>query len=156
MLARHCELNNWTLKSLRAVLEQIQEDFDNPRAPEYAVEVRHSGATFVRIRHADGDSVARPLPPADRQVFEAQLLNVAELDRGLLSALETALTMTATLEDVREDLISYLLGEDEEESGRFEGFVEYALVAIGDAFAGLQALYRVCTGRDELVYHRLR
>jgi hypothetical protein len=156
LLARNCELNNWTIKSLRAVLEQIQADFGQADPPHYAIDMRRSGATYLKACDASGSWASRPLPEVRRQPFEEQLLNVAELDVGLLSRLEPAVTMLAELEHVRESLVSYLLREDEGEAVQFEGFVEFALVALADAFNSLEQLYVACAAQEELVYLRQR
>jgi hypothetical protein len=156
LLARNCELNNWTIKSLRAVLEQIQEDFGQADPPDYAIDMRRSGATYLSVGDASGSCSSRPLPEVRRQAFEDQLLNVAELDAGLLAKLEPAVTMLAELEHVRESLVSYLLREDESDAPHFEGFVEFALVSLDDAFDSLQALYVACGNHEALVYHRQR
>ncbi|MDB5445010.1 MAG: hypothetical protein JWQ97_327 [Phenylobacterium sp.] len=156
LLARNCELNNWTVKSLRAVLEQIQEDFKEADPPRYSIDMRRDGATYLKVQDAAGGCSSRPLPEVRRQAFEGQLLNVAELDASLLARLEPAVTMVAELEHVRESLVSYLLREDEGEAPHFEGFVEFALVALDDAFNSLDALYVACTAHEALVYHRQR
>jgi hypothetical protein len=156
LLARNCELNNWTIKSLRTVLEQIQEDFGQADPPHYAIDMRRSGATYLKACDASGSWASRPLPEVRRQPFEEQLLNVAELDAVLLSRLEPTVTMLAELEHVRESLVSYLLREDEGEAVQFEGFVEFALVALADAFNSLEQLYVACAAQEELVYLRQR
>jgi hypothetical protein len=156
LLARNCELNNWTIKSLRAVLEQIQDDFEQAEPPQYSIDMRRSGATYLKIHDGSGSWLSKPLPEVRRQAFEGQLLNVAELDASLLARLEPAVTMLAELEHVRESLVSYLLREDETDAPHFEGFVEFALVALDDAFNRLEALYIACTEHEALVYHRQR
>ena len=162
VLARACELNHWTIKSLRREFASMptddEPDFEGIPVSEFSVSFRRDGRAFL-VEKQDGKvGGSGPLLEARLEDLKAALLDVAELEPNLLPALDDAITGLEEVNHVRSSLIGYLSKEDEFDvryPGFFPGFVDYAREEIEDAFKALDALYRACTGNN-LTEHRVR
>lgn len=161
-LARTCELNNWTVKSLRsqfAAMPGLEEEAEeDSRAPEFTVSFRRNGR--VDLLEKEGSEVRKisPLIEARLEDLKANFLDVAELEPTLLPALDEAISALENLNHARDSLISYLLKEDEL-AQNFEdmlpSFVSYGRERIEDTHQALNDLYKQCTGKA-LTEHRVR
>ena len=157
LLARECELNFWTIKSLRSILINVPKPDDGNPQIVVRVEKREGGVPVVRITSTDGgvDSI-RHIPRAHRELMSKYLLDVATLDKDLFAALEPAYDSVAELEHVRESLIRIEESAGEIDLDQFLGaFSEYAIDELKDAEEALARLYKHCTGKP-LEKHRLR
>src|SRR6185295_8692415 len=108
LLARECELNLWTMNSLKHALESADGAIraDPPRR----VTINKAPSGHERWREFDdqGDIWGGgPLPMVRRNSMEGAALRIAELDGKLFSALELGLEATAELDHLRGSLIDY-------------------------------------------------
>jgi hypothetical protein len=156
LLARECELNLWTHRSLKDALEHAEETLNSK--PPGTITIRRMPSGHDRWEYAAGDGESRgggSLPPVRRTIMEDATLPVAELDRRLFAALEAALDATAELDHLRGSFVNY--ADDAEPLGDefFVGFVEWALGEFDEIYDGLNTLYLACTNR-KLEKFRLR
>jgi len=156
ILGRACELNHWSIKTLRRTLMALKPSEKVP-AMELKIEFRRNGRAVLSSENPDGSWSEHHLPEAHERDFQRQLLDVTELDPTLWPLLENALTGLAEFTHIRDSLISYALKEDAffDTHRFFDGFVDYGLDEIDEAFRALDTLYRVCVGQP-LTEHRLR
>jgi hypothetical protein len=159
ILARACELNNWTIKSLRREFASLPTDdepgYEGVPVSEFSVSFRRDGRVIL-VEMQDGEEAgSAPLMEAQLDDLKAALLDVAELDPDLLPALDDAITGLEEVNHVRNSLIGYLTKEDDFDGPFFPGFVSYARAEIEDAFKALDSLYRACVGKG-LTKHRVR
>jgi hypothetical protein len=157
-LARACELNNWTIKSLRRQLLSIpahdHEAWDDMPATQYLVSFRQDGGVVLACKENGEIRSSGPLLAASIDGLRSSWLDVAELDPKLLPALDNAITGLEEINHVRSSLISLLLDEDERPE-HLPPFISYARRQLEDAFDALETLYHECTGRN-LTEHRVR
>ena len=156
LLARECELNLWTHRSLKDALEHADDTLKSNPPGTMAIQRTPSG--HERWEYIAGDGESRGggfLPSVRRSIMEGATLSVAELDSPLFAALEAALEATAELDHLRGSFVNY--AEDAEPLGDefFIGFVEWALGEFDVIYVGLNTLYVACTG-NMLVNFRLR
>lgn len=177
VLARACELNHWTVKSLKRQFAAFPSDEDdddategrgpaaavregfNPPDENYSLSFRRSGRVFL-VRSEDGKAVgSSPLWEASLTDLKSMLLDVAELDPQLFEALDDTITGLEEVNHVRDSLIGQLVGDDgpvgSKGEGILPGFVGYARNEIDHAHAALRRLYQLCTGKP-LADHRVR
>ncbi|RJG07686.1 hypothetical protein D3870_18305 [Noviherbaspirillum cavernae] len=154
LLARECELNHWTIKSIRHIVETIRDESENGAQFEFIFP--KNGNVLFRVKHSDSDSKSgSALAGTHRAVMDKNLLEVATLDNKLYSVLQTAYDATAQLEHVRQSLIYFVDPEDEQDKMHLDGFVHYALDELQDVFTKIECLYKECTDKG-LETYRLR
>lgn len=161
-LARACELNNWTVKSLRsqfAAMPSLEEETeDDGRPPEFAVSFRRNGRVdLLETKESEVRKIS-PLLEARLEDLKANFLDVAELEPNLLPVLDEAITALENLNHARDSLVSYLLKEDEfaqDFDEMLPSFVSYGRECIEDTHQALDVLYKRCTGKA-LTEHRVR
>ncbi|MDP2027716.1 hypothetical protein [Sulfuriferula sp.] len=154
LLARECELNNWTIKCIRSIVETIRDESEDGAQFEFIFP--KSGKVLFRVKHSDSDyKSGSNLAETHREVMDKNLLEVATLDKSLYAALQPAYDAVAELEHVRQSLIYYVAPEDDQDKIHLGGFTHYALSELEDVSKKLACLYKECTGKD-LEKHRLR
>jgi hypothetical protein len=154
LLARECELNHWTIKSIRHIVETIRDESED--GAEFEFIFPKSGKVLFRVKHPDSEyKSGSALAATHREVMDKNLLEVATLDKKLYSALQPAYDAVAELEHVRQSLIYFVDPEDDKDKMHLDGFTDYALSELQDVFSKLVVLYKECTGED-LETHRLR
>lgn len=157
LLARECELNLWSVKTLRRIALEIDTtERPNPDTV-VTIEKTNGGRPYALVLVENGQAGARyPIPRVHRDLMSKLLLEVATLDKALFQAMEPAYDALAELDHVREKLLG--APDAPEELGQtsyLEGLAGYALDEIKEAEDALALLYKHCTG-DELTKHRLR
>lgn len=157
LLARECELNLWTIKTLRRILLPFSKP-DDPTVPmSLSVERTSGGLPYVKVVSGDGEYEAHMgIPSVHRELMSKFLLDIATLDKLLFSFMEPAYDELAEVEHVRESLIN-INDKPEQIAARdfVRGFAQYAVDVLQDAERKLGALYVHCTGKP-LEQHRLR
>lgn len=154
LLARECELNHWTIKSIRHIVETIREESKDNAQFEFIFP--KSGKVLFRVTHKDSEfKSGSNLANTHREVMDKNLLEVATLDKKLYAALQPAYDAIADLEHVRQSLIYYVNPEDNQDKMHLDGFMNYAFDELEDIFKLLACLYKECTGKS-LENHRLR
>jgi hypothetical protein len=157
LLARECELNFWSIKTLRRIFSEVHTT-ENEN-PQIKVEVKRtpSGRPFARIVSDDGGTESHVgIPKVHRELMSKFLLDVAMLDKKLFEVMEPAYDGLAEVEHIRESLMNVqdapeFIGE----SDYLEGLAGYALDELQEAEKSLASLYKHCTGHA-LTKHRLR
>lgn len=157
LLARECELNLWTIKSLRSIFSEVHSSERPKPGNRVTIEKTASGQPYARVFSAleEAESHQR-IPSAHRELMTKFLLEIATVDRRLFEVMEPAYDSIGELEHVRESLVNVSdAPEDIGEDGYLEGLASYGLRRLTETEAALGALYRHCTGA-ELTTHRLR
>lgn len=156
VLARECELNLWTMNSLKEALETALKGLTADPPGRIKITRAPSGNEHWEYRHSVG-FVERSgsLPSVRRSTMEGLALGLAELDRRAFIALERALEATAELDHLRGTLINFADDADPVDKDFFGAFLEWALEQFDQIYSGLNALHVVSTG-SQLVRARLR
>lgn len=148
LLARECELNLWALKCLHRAVRAAREALRTDPPQPFFIEIKRGGHDYWRHAYASGElRQGGSLPPARKTTMEGAALTLAELDRDLFKALEGALDAIAEMDHVRGTLIDLTETEDELMKGLFGSFTGYAFEEMHLIYAGLNGLYKECTGR---------
>ena len=154
LLARECELNNWTIKSIRNIVKIIRDEPEGSSHFEFIFS--KNGKVLFRVNHKKSDyRSGSNLAEIHRDVMDKNILEVATLDKNLYSVLQPAYDAIANLEHIRQSLIYFVDPEDDDDRIHLNGFTHYALDELDDVFKELATLYKICTGKD-LEKHRLR
>lgn len=157
LLARECELNYWTVKSLRYIAQQVPCEENPETLGSVTIERKPSGRVYARVVSEDSDSESHhPIPKVHRELMSKFLLDIATLDSELFKVMEPAYDALAALEHIRESFINApeapdFIGQD----GYLEGLAGFALDELLKTESALAALYKYCTNQ-ELTNHRLR
>lgn len=157
LLARECELNYWTIKSLRRIVTEIPTEESPGPQFRFSIEHKPSGRPYAKVVSSDGKLESHlGIPKVHRELMSKFLLDIATLDRKLFEVMEPAYDALAELEHVRETLVNIddgagLIPRDD----FLAGFAGYAIVELKDAENAVGALYKYCTNRP-LTQHRLR
>lgn len=157
VIARECEINYWTIKSLQRILRELPGDSSTPGQIQLSVETKPSGRPYAKIvSDDDGLETHIVIPEVSREFMSKHLVEVAALDADMFSVLEPAYDGLAEVAHVRESFVrmddsSQLMPRED----YLAGFRGYALDELDDAERALSKLYVFCTGRP-LVNHRLR
>lgn len=159
VIARECELNNYTTSVLKREIESMKENFEledgDVQKSEYRVVFRRDGSAVLEELLGGNWGGSHPIPKVYVSMINAKIVELAELDPKLYAKAEAALSGLAELEHVRTSLISYVMKEDDNMPHLLENFPDYALGEIEDSSAALRELYTACTGRP-LTDRRLR
>jgi hypothetical protein len=156
LLARECELNHWTIKSIKRIVETIRDESAKEPQTKFSFIFPRSGKVLFRCEHPDAEwKSGSALAEVHKDLMGKYLLDVATLDKKLFASLQVAYDALANLEHVRESLIYFVAPEDEQDKDHLYGFVGYALSELDDIYGDLAALYLQCTGQ-KLETHRLR
>jgi hypothetical protein len=156
LLARECELNHWTIRTLQRIAGGLK-DLAEPGTPEaFRVEFAKSGRIYACLNNKEtGSGFKIAIPTVHRSHLHGSLLDIATLDKTLFMLAEPALSAVAEIEHVREGLMYHGSTEDEEDRENADGFAEYAVGELDEAYVTIAALYAECTGK-ELSSVRLR
>jgi hypothetical protein len=156
LLARECELNLWSCKRLKSVLQEIDSNFKSSIELEYLIKERPGGDLIFRSNYPDGDlHSSGSLPNVHTDMMYKLMLDVAALDENLFADLEDAYDSMINLQHVRNSLINHVQSDDDLDRRFFDSFTHYGLSEITDALVDLEHLYKKCTGK-ELTEHRVR
>lgn len=148
LLARECELNHWAIQSLRRIAGGLK-GLVRPASEAFRIEFAKSGRVYACVDDEEGGAGFKiPLPVVHKVHLQGSLLDIATLDKKLFVLAEAALTAIAELEHVREGFLYHGSAEDEEEREHADGFAEYAIGELEDAFVSISALYKECTGAE--------
>ncbi|MFM0125681.1 hypothetical protein P0D73_43780 [Paraburkholderia sp. RL18-101-BIB-B] len=154
LISRECELNLWTIKSIKYIVETIRDEAE--LGAEFEFIFPRSGKTLFRVKRKNDDTKSgSSLTETHRELMDRYLLDAATLDKKLYAALQSAYDAVAELEHVRQSLIYFVEPEDNQDEMHLFGFVDYALGTLQEVSDGLAVLYKECTG-DNLTKHRLR
>ena len=140
VLARECELNNWSVSSLRRILLTIRAHWGSGK---FSLEYRLNLPPIFYAQLESKEFSSSPIPQFYQNVCRELLLPVAELDARLLGKLESSITELAEMDHVATSLCAYLEYDD----GHFEAFLDYALRATDSVRDALNELYKDCTGQ---------
>ncbi len=157
LLARECELNLWSVKSLRRIASEINTSERPNPGVVVTIQKTPGGRPYARVLTDDKQVGAHyPIPLVHRDLMSKLLLDVATLDKPLFQVMEPAYDALAELDHVRESTLAAPNAPEElGQDSYLEGLAGYALDQIKEAEDALGALYRHCTG-NELTNHRLR
>lgn len=159
IIARECELNNYTTGVLLRNMKEMKENFDleddDPYKYEYRISFRRDGSAILEHTRGGQWWGSGPIPKVHSGVISARLMDVAELDFALYNLTEAALSGLAELEHVRASLISCVLKEDDHIPDMIQGLPDYAIGEIENSASALKNLYLACAGRP-LTDRRLR
>lgn len=157
LLARECELNLWTIKSLRRIVSEVHRDEKPNLGVTVSVQRTTSGRPFAQISSDDGGLISQiPIPRVHRELMSKFLLDVATLDQALFEVMEPAYDSVGELEHVSESLVNiHDAPEDIGLESFLEGFAGYAINELNEIESNLGKLYMHCTGK-KLEQHRLR
>ena len=145
ILSRDLELNQWVLEALRnavGALERIEAEHGRKGR------IYESPGKRIRYEHwVEGDKHRSDggLPSVYATNFDRYLLDVATLDRKMLSYVEIASTALANLDHVRSGVVEHI--DDQTWRG---SFVLYARGELDKAEIDLQRLYQYCTGAQKV------
>lgn len=159
VIARECELNNYTTSVLKREMKGMKENFElehgDVQRSEYRIVFRRDGSAVLEELMGGEWGGSHPIPKVYSSMINAKIVELAELDPKLYAKAEAALSGLAELEHVRTSLISYVMKEDDNMPNLLESFPDYALGEIEDSSSALKELYTACTGRP-LTDRRLR
>ena len=157
LLARECELNYWTIRSLRRIIQEIPSNDDPSTQRQVEIKRRSSGKPYAQIVSHDGEfETHMNIPSVHRDLMSKFLLDIATLDKNLFAVMEPAYDALAEVDHVRESLVNiedgtaFLSQQD-----WLAGFSGYALDELQEAEVLLGKLYDYCTGQP-LTKFRLR
>ena len=164
LLAVECERNHYSIVALRKILEDLNL---SPKRI-YLERTMQGGLLIGRITtRGYGTTDSRsPIPKAHKTLADRYLMEAALLDKRLFSRLLVAYDALLELDGVSESLISAaetvisdsLVRSDKKDSfeedhptvgteGYLEGFAEWALEELDEAYTAINALYRACSGK---------
>jgi hypothetical protein len=150
LLARECELNNWSIRALRHIVNDLESlpSIESPLA--FTIEYAKSGRIYACIDHkAKGEYGKSAVPVIHKAQMERHLLDIATIDSQLLKFVEPALSAAAELEHLRESLLYHGASDaDEDTLAHRSGFSEYAISELDKAYLAISALYVSCTGKS--------
>jgi hypothetical protein len=107
MLARECERNHAAIRSIRDAALHIKSKVE---FPEYSFSVIATPAGHMRFSasHPELGASSHLLRPAQSDLMNRVMLDVAGLDRKLCSKLEAAYDAIVEIRHLRDSLIDYL------------------------------------------------
>lgn len=158
--ARECELNLWTIRSLREILTEVSTE-ENPRpASSVSIHASGNGRPYAEVEKVYEDGTRSnghyPIPSVHRDMMAKYVFDTALLDKKLFESSETALDALAELDHIRESLLRALHPpEFMTHNDYLEAFSGYALDELLDVEKSLSELYLICTDK-KLENHRLR
>lgn len=157
IIARECELNYWTIKSLQRVLAEMISKGDGSEDYSFLIVEKASGQKFFRTINSDGSEAGQTwLPEVYRDVMSRNLVEIATLDKDIYAVVEEAHDAVAEIQHVRDQVLSM---HDRpsfiDEESYLSSLVDYGTEELKSAKESIEKLYRLCTGK-ELVMHRLR
>lgn len=149
LLGYECERNNWAVRRLRQIFETIQSEQAENEATEFSLQTSKNGLLSFKFRHPQGErGGSLGFPDTQRDFMSKQLLLAATLDKDLYTKLLDSFDAVGELEHLRLSLIHYLEPDDDEmQEDALAHFVEYALRNLDAAYAKLDGLYALCTGK---------
>ena len=157
LLARECELNNWAIRALRHIVNDLKNlpNIESPLA--FTIEYAKSGRIYACVdSDAKGEYGKSVVPVIHKTQMERHLLDIATIDNKLLKFVEPALSAAAELEHLRESLLYHGSSDaDEDTRAHRSGFSEYAIGELDESYSAISALYQSCTGKS-LTDMRLR
>ncbi|MGD0107730.1 MAG: hypothetical protein ABSC06_27385 [Rhodopila sp.] len=164
LLAVECERNHYGIVALRKILE----DFKLSPKKIYLERTIQGDILVGRVttREYGTTGGASRVPKAHKTLADRYLLEAALLDNRLFSRLLLAYDALLELDWVSESLISHaetvisgsLVRSDEKDffeedhpafstEGYLEGFAEWGLEELDEAYTAINALYRACSGK---------
>lgn len=146
LLIEEMELNNWSMKTLRGILKDIESRPEIDPDVEFFVRIDASGKLHFRHRGSDGSSGGSAIPDIHRKYFDRFLPELAEVDKRLFEKARKGYEKLSELEHVRTSLIANLAEEDPDEK-HLNGFSSYALCVIDDVEQRMGNLYVYCAGQ---------
>ena len=150
LLAFECERNHWSIKSMRRIVEDMQENQEN-----MCLKKDVSGQFLFRIERSGRLWSQKPIPTVHKTYFDRYLIDVALVDRYVFQNLLSTYDAILELEHIRKGILDYSQPSDVIDVGDTEGFSVYALRVLDDAYAALDKFYQRCSGK-KLDVHRLR
>lgn len=146
LLVEEMELNNWSIKSFRHILNDIASRPEVDPDATFFVRTDASGKLHYRYRDSDGGSGGSPIPDVHRNHFDKFLPELAEVDKLLFEEARKGYEKLSELEHVRTSLIANL-AEDDPDEKHLDGFSSYALRVIDDVEGRMSNFYVFCSGR---------
>jgi hypothetical protein len=157
LIARECELNNWCIKRLSDIFNNIDTPENKNPGIIVSIEETPSGRPYVKVISDDeGLETHSSIPEVHRELMTKFLLDIATLDKGLFGKLEPAYDILAEVAHIKDSLVrSRDADERTGEAGYLSGLAYYATGVLVKADTAIKELYKYCTGQ-ELTKHRLR
>ena len=157
IFARECELNHWTIKRVRDIVNTIRDETArNNKTRFYTVFSKSGDVFFCYARPGTDYHGGSSLAESHRDVMMKYALDVATLEGHLFLLLEKAIEAANELEYLRRSIIAFLDPDNTQDRKYFfDGFIEYALDELDGIYKDISALYVECTGCS-LERHRVR
>jgi len=153
LLADECEKNNWTIKSLKRILESIPEDFETN---EFKYFRTNQGDDLINfIDKFDGSSSGSVIPNISTSIFNRIIIDISEADESLFGLASEAYAGISEIEHVRKSLINFIVHKEEHPDDILVAFSDYGITELNEAKTSLSLLYKECTG-EALEGHKLR
>ena len=146
LLVEEMELNNWSIKSFRSILKDIESRLELGLDVVFFVRTDASGKLHYRHRDSNGSGGGSPIPDVHRKHFDKFLPELAEVDKQLFEEARKGYEKLSDLAHVRTSLIANL-AEEEPDERHLDGFSSYALRVIDDVEERMGNLYVFCSGR---------
>ncbi|WBL72407.1 hypothetical protein [Serratia liquefaciens] len=153
LFSRECEKNLWTVKILRRVLSEINEEYENGKEVKLKFSEHEQG--YVYIYKDDGSMSGLSITKTRRELMDKNLMEAAVSSEALFKKLEGACDALAELEHIRDSFLNIENSSKEFGNPLLAGFLGYALEEILTIQQSLNDLYKYCTG-NELENARLR
>jgi len=152
LIADEIERNNWTIKSMRHMIETIELAIKNP---ETSLEIRSGVRGELYLRHnKDGEAYSQsPFGKVHNDALSANLLSLAEVDQPVFDKALEVSDALKELDHVLNSMVKHIGGDFE--YAFLEGLVEFATDEIADCEKTLSDFYERITGQA-LKEHRLR
>jgi hypothetical protein len=156
LIARECELNHWTINSLRNIINTIKEERNNSTV-YFAILRRNNGELLLRAREEGEDhyKYGSAFPIVHSEQFKRFLYESASIDKNIFNLLLNYQSSISGLSHIREQLIYFIEPEDEADKIWLDGFLDYAERELSEIFEETEKVYRLCANKD-LEDHRLR
>lgn len=153
LFSRECEKNLWTVKILRNVLSEINEEYEEGKKVRLKFSYHEQG--YVYLYKDDNSMSGYSITKTHRDLMDKNLMEAAVSNDSLFKKLEGACDALAELEHIRDTFLNIENSSKEFGNPLLAGFLGYALEELLIIQQSLNDLYKYCTG-NELENARLR
>jgi hypothetical protein len=149
LLTEELELNHWAYKSLRRIVKMIEED--TPGAT-YEIEFREKGNEYICGHDGEEVFVDSPLVVISQKYYDKLITEIAVIDVNLFNVVQDTYEEIRNMAHVRKGLVGRLMAKDFDKTStdniQSDGFLDYALKELDDAFESMKNLYMYCTEKE--------
>ncbi|HGM6833109.1 TPA: hypothetical protein ACKQCE_001658 [Serratia marcescens] len=151
IFARECQLNLWTIVSIRKVIESLGEDYPDDPSVMLDIIIDEKAKEWAKVIKPQGDDVyftVTNIPDVHLEAIKSHFLDAIGLDEKLFRDLEYAYDSLLELKHVRFSLLTNNIKEELfMTSGLMRGFYSYSITELEKTENALAALYLNCTGK---------